>query len=556
MPKTTQLGMFNIPNYAAGAPGGLMSAGLGGSSGSLLSTPTLQPASPTREIGAPGIGLPQINRGPLQDPCLQSLATSGQPTPCPPNQSHQPAPCGPCTAIGTPGPLSTLPTQAIGAPATLGLVGGTQPGLTSPAVIGPAGTTTTSGTVDPGLTQEIPPDQPATCDTPTSPNPGKPGQYSWNTRTCTWELVDVAIQPISAPVTSEKRIARDIRTGQQQVGGQRGAISRQELGQFFGRTGGGIGGGAQTGLEVFQNPLLAAGSPYIGKNVSQFDEGGRLANLANLGRGGDTELAHVNPQEKAMLKAMGGSGTTNPYTGLKEYGWFGDFLGDLVSTVTTPFKAIGDVVKGDFTWKGSVLDPLLPDAFDPWIWRDEGQPTKSAVFNPETGGYEIQTNQPGTTLGFDPTGQTLGTAAPHITTPSGTGNILAQATEGDPWKNYPSTYSPPILRGVAGRKPKDKVNVVNPFQSDFKGAKGEDQASALGLEDYRWDLENPYIRENVDIFNKGGKMKNRYSYPGGGRADFAIGLKRGLNSALAAGQIEQVIKNNRSTRRFTSGGKF
>lgn len=48
-----------------------------------------------------------------------------------------------------------------------------------------------------------------------------------------------------------------------------------------------------------------------------------LKRLARLGRNGDTELAHVNPQEKAMLKAMGGSGTINPYTGLREYGLFG-----------------------------------------------------------------------------------------------------------------------------------------------------------------------------------------------------------------------------------------
>lgn len=37
------------------------------------------------------------------------------------------------------------------------------------------------------------------------------------------------------------------------------------------------------------------------------------------GRYGDTELAHVNPREAAMLRAMGGSGTINPKTGLREY---------------------------------------------------------------------------------------------------------------------------------------------------------------------------------------------------------------------------------------------
>jgi hypothetical protein len=41
--------------------------------------------------------------------------------------------------------------------------------------------------------------------------------------------------------------------------------------------------------------------------------------LAAQGRGGDTMLAHINPQEAAMLKRMGGSGTINPVTGLPEY---------------------------------------------------------------------------------------------------------------------------------------------------------------------------------------------------------------------------------------------
>jgi len=42
-------------------------------------------------------------------------------------------------------------------------------------------------------------------------------------------------------------------------------------------------------------------------------------NLASKGRYGDTMLAHINPQEAALLKARGGSGTINPKTGLREY---------------------------------------------------------------------------------------------------------------------------------------------------------------------------------------------------------------------------------------------
>ena len=41
--------------------------------------------------------------------------------------------------------------------------------------------------------------------------------------------------------------------------------------------------------------------------------------LGAQGRYGDTELVHVTPREKRMLRESGGSGTTNPYTGLDEY---------------------------------------------------------------------------------------------------------------------------------------------------------------------------------------------------------------------------------------------
>jgi len=41
--------------------------------------------------------------------------------------------------------------------------------------------------------------------------------------------------------------------------------------------------------------------------------------LRERGRGGDTILAHINPQEAGILKLLGGSGTINPYTGLPEF---------------------------------------------------------------------------------------------------------------------------------------------------------------------------------------------------------------------------------------------
>ena len=62
-----------------------------------------------------------------------------------------------------------------------------------------------------------------------------------------------------------------------------------------------------------------------------------LTQVKAKGREGDTELAHVNPIEAMMLKRMGGSGTINPKTGLREYK--GGFF-------RKPWKAIRSVIGG------------------------------------------------------------------------------------------------------------------------------------------------------------------------------------------------------------------
>jgi len=55
-----------------------------------------------------------------------------------------------------------------------------------------------------------------------------------------------------------------------------------------------------------------------------------LENAAEMirqrGRGDDTILAHITPEEAGILKLLGGSGTTNPYTGLPEFKSIRQFL--------------------------------------------------------------------------------------------------------------------------------------------------------------------------------------------------------------------------------------
>jgi len=87
----------------------------------------------------------------------------------------------------------------------------------------------------------------------------------------------------------------------------------------------------RTGKE-YELPEITVGGPATGniRPLNYYYAKGGLADIAmkgyaeelrQQGRNGDTILAHINPQEAAMLEAMGGSGTINPRTGLPEY-WF------------------------------------------------------------------------------------------------------------------------------------------------------------------------------------------------------------------------------------------
>jgi len=55
------------------------------------------------------------------------------------------------------------------------------------------------------------------------------------------------------------------------------------------------------------------------KNALGIDMAGLAQLIRSQGRGRDTVLAHITPKEAALLKAAGGSGTTNPVTGLPEF---------------------------------------------------------------------------------------------------------------------------------------------------------------------------------------------------------------------------------------------
>ena len=65
--------------------------------------------------------------------------------------------------------------------------------------------------------------------------------------------------------------------------------------------------------------------------------------LASKGRGGDRILAHITPEEAAMLKRHGGSGTINPATGLPEFK--GGVIGKVVGAVKSVVSSVVNVAK-------------------------------------------------------------------------------------------------------------------------------------------------------------------------------------------------------------------
>ena len=79
-----------------------------------------------------------------------------------------------------------------------------------------------------------------------------------------------------------------------------------------------------------------------------------MQRLASYGRNGDTMLAHINPQEAALLKSRGGVGTINPKTGLREF--WQDVYGNTVGMPTTlPTKT---EYRGGLNIQQTVIEPF------------------------------------------------------------------------------------------------------------------------------------------------------------------------------------------------------
>lgn len=101
-----------------------------------------------------------------------------------------------------------------------------------------------------------------------------------------------------------------------------------------------MGGTGNMSPDQATMPPMAGAAPEMMQPPQGFARGG-IAEAARLvagsGRNGDTMLAHITPREAKLLRKHGGSGTINPVTGLREYGFF-SFITDAWKAVWKPVK--------------------------------------------------------------------------------------------------------------------------------------------------------------------------------------------------------------------------
>ena len=312
-----------------------------------------------------------------------------------------------------------------------------------------------------------------------------------------------------------------------------------------------------------------------------YDKGGQLTpkemkKVQNLGRFGDTQLAHVNPQEAAMLKAMGGSGTINPYTGLPEYWGFFKALksifggvSDALQTVTDP---LDDILNPVFDAAGNIVDPALGAASDIGsaaggiatgaakgiiegslkgvrdvghnvlmpIIKTIGEPIGDIIREPvDMASDFVWGAVDALTGGGEEEGFSINPYNPNVT-----GQKPVETRGGDP-----------VLSGLRIKGP----DVLSNIQ------KSADPAGLTAEGDWVSDKPNPYVTPNVEeelaYANKGMKMPN---YNQGGH------YLRQANQAIAMNQISNLVSNTFNRRmpmaaankgmkmrkRYTNGGRF
>jgi len=99
-------------------------------------------------------------------------------------------------------------------------------------------------------------------------------------------------------------------------------------------------GGDSPANDTF-HAMLSPGEYVVPRSV--------MGAIASHGQHGDTMLAHINPAEAALLKALGGAGTVNEKTGLPQFWGFSDLVNIFTGGVSGAVTAVVDAVSNSTT---------------------------------------------------------------------------------------------------------------------------------------------------------------------------------------------------------------
>lgn len=149
--------------------------------------------------------------------------------------------------------------------------------------------------------------------------------------------------------------------------------------------------------------------------MNYYAQGGQAHGLKSLaqelpkyGRGGDSIVAHINPEEAMMLKAMGGSGTINPQTGLPEF----FKIGNVFKPVQRAIGQLNPLNPGSAAGKAVGAIPGVKEAQN--LGTQVFQPIEKAVVQPASRGLASFDKAVGNTIpgGWGTIAQTVASMIP------------------------------------------------------------------------------------------------------------------------------------------------
>ena len=291
-------------------------------------------------------------------------------------------------------------------------------------------------------------------------------------------------------------------------------------------------------IRIFDDPDLPGGlnpgstggggiNPYGGSNPTAASQLNRMVRPS----------ANVMMADRSTSSRMGGgflpSQRFDPELYLNQ-----GMLGDNVMQYGSGgfFGGLGRAIASIPSVAGNILDRVtsLVTGYDDDYYQDRGvvgeDGNKIYSINPD-GSLNLETGQEGTI-------NLLGQSVPGEF--SGLQVINPGMLSKDP---LPAFNRSGQMEEQKDAIPTAEIRIVNPF--GFNAFTGSGDATATESNPYgKQDLDNPYIRENVNVFNKGGMVDKKMTYEGSGS------FSELANRVIAKNQIKKI------RQRFTNGGIF